>query len=186
MKTIAQIVCISLLSTLSAIGADDSTSSKPSTELESFAAQTGAVIIRGYTELGKVTGLGTVEVDCREFLNAQSGEQTHGMLIKVTESGRYDRNDSSFIDYDEIESLLSGIDYIAKIDASVTKLKNFEATYTTRGNFAVTVFNDSKGKLGIAVSSGRIGRATAYLNFEQLTQVRTLIVSAKDRIEEIQ
>lgn len=186
MKNLSKFVSLTLVLTLSAFGAEDSAKSQPSTELEAFAAQTGAVIIRGYSELGKVAGLGTVEVDCREFINAQSGEKSHGLAMKVVESGRYERNDSSFIDYDEIASLLSGIDYIAKIDASVTKLKNFEATYTTRGDFAVTVYNDSKGKLSVAVSSGRIGRATAYLNFEQLSQLRSLIMEAKTRIEAIQ
>lgn len=186
MNKLARIVCLSLITTLAGFGAEESSKSQPSTELEAFAAQTGAVIIRGYSELGKISALGTVEVDCREFINAQSGDKSHGLAMKVIESGRYEKSDSSFIDYEEISSLLSGIDYIAKIDTSVTQLKNFEATFTTRGDFAVTVYNNSKGKLGIAVSSGRIGKATAYLNFEQLSQLRTLIEEAKTRIEEIQ
>lgn len=158
---------------------------QPKTQIEAFAAETGAVIIKGYSDLGRVAGMGSVEVDCREFTNASSGKKSYGMVIKVAESGRLERDDSSFIDYDEIQSLIAGIDYISKIKPDVTKLENFEATYTTRGDFAVTVFNDSRGKLSIAVSSGRIGRVSAYLTIEQLAQLRALIVSAKAKIEEI-
>jgi len=129
--------------------------------------------------------MGTVDVDCREFTNAQTGEKSYGMVIKITGSGRLERDDSSFINLDEIPSLITGIDYIAKIKPDVTKLHNFEATYSTRGDFSVTVFNDSRGKLAIAVSSGRIGRATAYLSLEQLAQLRALVVGAQEKIESI-
>lgn len=158
----------------------------PKTQLEAFAAETGAVIIRGYSEIGKVTGMGSVEVDCREFTNASSGKKSFGISITVKESGRLEREDNSFIDYDEITSLVAGIDYIRKIQPSVTKLANFEATYTTRGDFAVTVFNSSAGKLSVAVSSGRIGRTSAYLDMEKIVELRALIVRGKETLDRLQ
>jgi hypothetical protein len=129
--------------------------------------------------------MGVVEVDSREFINAQSGKKTYGMVIAVKDNGRLEQSNNSFIDYDEIPSLISGIDYISKINTDVTKLSNFEATYSTKGDFAVTVFNDSKGKLSVAVSSGRIGRASAYLEIDQLLKLRALIFQAKEKIESI-
>lgn len=157
----------------------------PKTQLEAFAAETGAVIIKGYSELGKVSGMGSVEVDCREFTNASNRKKTWGILIEVTESSRLERNSKSFIDYDEIESLIEGIDYIGRIDSSVTRLPSFEATYTTRGDFAVTVYNNSAGKLSVAVSSGRIGRATAFIGIEKLDELRALITRGKATLDEL-
>lgn len=168
-----------------ALSAQNPKDDPPKTQLEAFAAETGAVIIKGYTDIGKVSGLGSIEVDCREITNAQSGNQTFGMVVKVTQSGRIERENSSFIDFDEIASLITGLDYIAKIEPDVTTLDNFEATYTTRGDFSITVFNNSQGKLSVAVGSGRVGKARAYLNLQQLAQLRSLIVDAKEKIESI-
>jgi hypothetical protein len=161
----------------------DQVKEAPRTQLEAFAAETGAVIIKGFSEVGKVAGMGGVEVDCREFTNASNGKKSFGIAIKVVESGRLERENSSFIDYDEISSLITGIDYISRIQPSVTNLTHFEATYTTKGDFAVTVFNNSSGKLSAAVSSGRFGRASAYLGMEKLVELRALIVKAKEKLD---
>jgi len=185
MKKYIVILILISASFSSAQPAQSQVKEQPKTQLEAFAAETGAVIIKGYTDIGKVTGTGAVEVDCREFTNAQSGRKSYGMVINVKESGRLERNDNSFIDFDEIPSLISGIDYIGKINKYVTKLQNFEATYTTKGDFAITIFNNAKGELGIAVRSGRFGRASAYLTMQQLGQLRSLILSAKEKIESI-
>jgi hypothetical protein len=40
----------------------------------------------------------------------------------------------SYIDYDEIVGLIEGLDYIAKADANMTKLKSFEVSYSTKGD----------------------------------------------------
>lgn len=179
------IIIVSLLAFASVISAQTTEKEQTKTELEAFAAQTGVVIIKGYSSIGKVAGMGSVEVDCREFTNAQSGKKTYGMVIGVKEISRIERENNSFIDFNEIDSLITGIDYISKIKGDVTALQHFEATYTTRGDFSITVFNDSKGKLSIAVTSGRVGRARAYLNLEQLTKLRELVMDAKSKIESI-
>jgi hypothetical protein len=78
---------------------------------------------------------------------------------------------------------LRGIDYIAKATKSVTALQNFEAEYRTKGDFSVTVFSDSAGGLRLAVSSGRIGKATAFLTMADLDRLRSLIVDARRAID---
>src|ERR1043165_3776858 len=96
---------------------------KPNTKVEAFAAQVGSVIIKGYTKLGVARGdYGSVEVQAMEFANANSGKKEYGVLLQVNEAGRLEREHRSYIDYDEIASLLNGIDYVAKTDKSATKL----------------------------------------------------------------
>ena len=60
-----------------------------------------------------------------EIFHLGNEQKQSGVVIKIVKHGR---NASSFIDYDEIDSLLKGIDYMLEATASVTKLDNFELT----------------------------------------------------------
>lgn len=156
-----------------------------STKLETFQAKTGAVIIKGYTEVGQLRGIGgTVGVIGMEFTDAQTGRKEQGVVIEVKESGRLERESRSYVDYDEIDSLLKGIDYISKIDPAVSKLSNFEAAYRTRGDFAVTTFSDTtSGGISVAITSGKIGRASMYIKLAESPTFRTLITEAKAKLD---
>ncbi len=157
----------------------------PKTKLEEFSARTGAVIIRGFEEIGSAYGLynTSITVEAKEFVNVSTGKREYGITIEVKkEDGRYDKESTSYIDYDEIESLIKGIDYIAKVDKSRTKFSNFQADYNTKGDFRISTFSTA-GKIMVAVSSGRIGSVSAYYNLSSLTEIRTLIKKAKDKID---
>ena len=160
-------------------------STAPKTKLQAFEALTGAVLIKGYSEIGAVAGMGQVSVDAKEFTNASDGRSQYGITIEVKESGRLEREDTSFIDYEEIDSLLAGIDYVRGVKRDVTKLRGFEATYRTKGDFAITVFSGGTDKIQAAVTSGRFGRATAFLPVEKLDALRALIVEAKKTLDGI-
>jgi hypothetical protein len=157
----------------------------PSTKIEAFSAKTGVVMIKGFSTVGQVRGQGIVSVDAREFRDASSPKTgVYGVAIEVKESGRLERASRSFIDQDEIDSLVSGINYISKISKSVTIMKDFEAQYRTKGDFSITVFSDSSGGLSVAVASGRIGKTSAFLKLGDLDQLKALILEAKKAIEE--
>ena len=157
---------------------------EPKTKLESFQRQTGAVVIKGYSEIGTVSALGSVSVDCMEFTDATTGRRQLGVVIDVKESGRFENSDRSFVDYDEVEALLKGIDYISKVKADATRLGSFEAIYKTKGDFNVITFSSS-GKVEAAVKSGYIRPATAYLSLQQLVELRGLILQAKQKLDSL-
>lgn len=162
------------------------TQKEPKTKLEAFEAKTGMVIIKGLQDIGTVTGMGTVTVGCREFTDGNTGRKEYGITIEVKSSGRFERTDTTLIDYDEIESLLKGIDYISKVDKSATPLTLFEAIYKTKGDLRVTTFNGSpSGVIEAAVQSGYMGSATAYLSLDQLSKFRALIENAKTKLDSI-
>jgi hypothetical protein len=133
---------------------------KPATKLEAFQANTGIVIVRGYTTVGTLRGLGgNVTVDAREFRDAANpAKRVMGISISVKETTRLERENTSFIDADEIESLLQGLDYIGKAGKQITPFDNFEAEYRTKGDFGVTVFNDSNGQLSLAIRADASAR----------------------------
>jgi len=164
----------------------DANKLSPATKLEAFSARTGVVLVKAFSTIGVVNGLGKVTIDAREFRDASNPKvREYGITIAVKESGRLERENTSFIDADEIDSLLRGIDYIAKIDKSITTMSDFEAQYRTKGDFSITTFSSSgsRGEIGVAVSSGRIARTSAFLKLSDLSQMKALIGDAKSKID---
>lgn len=90
----------------------------------------------------------------------------------------------SSIDYDEIDSLLSGIDYIAKANGSMTKFKNWQADYATRGDFRVSTFSSAGGDDVMAsVTSGQIAGTRVFLTRDNLARVGGMIANAKSTLD---
>ena len=165
----------------------DATKVPPATKLEAFSARTGIVLVKGFTNLGTVNGMGRVSIDVREFRDASNPKSAqYGVAFEVKESGRLERENTSYIDEDEIDSLIRGLDYISKIDRSVTTFGNFEAQYRTKGDLSLVVFSGSGGEISLAVSSGRIGRTRAFLTLADIAQIRTLLGEAKKAIASAQ
>ena len=183
MKSVCVLFLV-VLATACAVAQEPPDTAKSATKLEAFQAKTGIVVVRGYTTAGTIHGLGgEITVDAREFRDASNpSSRAAGISITVKETGRLERENTSFIDADEIDSLLMGLDYIAKANKAVTKLENFEVEYRTKGKFSLVTFNNSKGQLSAAVSSGYIGKTTAYIKLEDLANLRQLIISAKSKL----
>jgi hypothetical protein len=153
---------------------------KSKTDLELFQEKYGSVIVKGYTNLPEITGLGgTFKITVREFLDAATAKKIKGLQVEVDKVERYSTPARSFIEYGEIDSLIKGINYVAKIDKSVTTLTQFEAKYATKGEFSVTVFNNSSGKLEAAVTAGRIGSKSVFVSLETLTKIVAQLQEAK-------
>jgi hypothetical protein len=162
----------------------DSKEQAPKTRLEAFQARIGLVIIRGFEKVGTLQGqYGTsVTVEAKEFADASTGKKEYGVTMEV--KGSNDREHTSYIDYEEIESLLSGVDYIAKIDKSATKLGDFQADYRTKGDLKISTFS-SGAEVMFAVESGDAYSATSFFEIADLPQLRGTIASAKERLDAI-
>lgn len=183
MKKILTVAFSTLLFSSVSYGQAQPEVSKPATKLGAFEARTGIVVVRGYTEIGHVGGLGTVTVNAREFRDAgNSKTRLTGISIAVKESGRLERENSVLIDSDEIDSLVAGLDYISKATKDITQLTNFEMEYRTKGNFSITVFNNSRGEISAAVSAGHIGKTNVFITLPQVSELRQLILDAKTKI----
>ncbi|MGA9994225.1 MAG: hypothetical protein WBP93_02370 [Pyrinomonadaceae bacterium] len=155
----------------------------PQTKIEAFQYQTGAVIIKAFTRIGAMRGTGgTVEVTSIEFTEARSGRKEQGIVVDVKEFGRGERSERSYIDDEEIAPLLRAIDDISKIGTDVTKLANFEARYTTRGDFSIATFNEAE-TINVAIGGGHVTRVEAVFKFVDLEKFKGLLLSAKSRLD---
>ncbi len=98
---------------------------------------------------------------------------------------RVDRKSTSYIDYDEIDALIKGIESLAKIDKTTSKLATFQADYKTKGDLIVSTFSGDDGSIGAAVQSDRSDKAMARLSLPDLEQFRKLIAKSKEMLDEI-
>lgn len=179
MKGLHFIVVATLVYSTVALSAQEG----PSTKIEEFQSKHGSVIVKGYTVIGEVSSsLGTVEVQTREIVNASSTNvKVAGLLLKTTGSGRSARESRSFVDSDEIDGLIKGVDYLSRISKDVTKHASFEAEYTTKSGFSITVFNSADGELHLAIKAGRSGESV-FIKMEDLSKLKQLLMDAKAKL----
>jgi hypothetical protein len=133
-------------------GARAQDTNAPLTNLEAFEAQTGTVIVRGSALIGTISGeTGTVSVRCKESTEPGSGRKEHGVEIDLKEGRR--SKDTTVIDYDELDTFLSGIDYVSKANHAVTSPPNFDVFYRTGGGLRVDAYTSTKrsGALQVAL-----------------------------------
>ena len=157
----------------------------PATRLEAFETNTDTVIIKATAPVGTVQAhAGTVSVLCREITDAGTGQRESGIIVDIGLSGP--AGDTMLVDYDELDSLLDGLEYIGKLDWSVTPLPSFSATYTTKGGFRATAFGSRRtGNIEFAVRSTRVIRQPLLLSRDQLGQLRSLVEQGKAKLDSL-
>jgi hypothetical protein len=156
---------------------------EPRTRLEALQGTTGAVILKEHRRVAKVRssgGFGSVKVTAVELTEVSTGKREAGLIIEVAETGTLQNSSRSFIDLDEVESLLQGIDHVARINAAGTRLGSFEASFTTSGLFSVSTFGDAGKRVSAAVRSGQTNPATVALSLKDLTALRAAIAAARE------
>jgi hypothetical protein len=159
----------------------------PKTELEAIQLQTGAVVVRGSQRVGSAhaqQGAGRVDVSALEVIDTGTGRRARGVSVNVDEGGEHGRELTAFVDYDELDGLIKGLESVNKVDRSETQLPNFEVSYHTRGDLVVSVFSSRGGVARCVVSAGEFSPAAVTIPTEELANLRTLITIAKNRLDE--
>lgn len=155
----------------------------PQTRLEAFETNTGAIIIKGTSPVGTVTAnTAVLSVRCTQMTDGSNGRSEYGLAIGITETGQPE--DTMLIDYDEIDPLLNALDYLNKVDWSVTPLSGFDAVYTTKGGFRMAAFSSRRnGTIEFSVRAVRAGRPRVLLFRDQVAQLRQVIEQAKTKLD---
>lgn len=148
----------------------------PATKLEGFKPAAGSVLTVGYDELG---GVGNLTADVRDVRDAKGGG-ARGLLVTVRES-QY-REETSFVDADEIPDLLKGLDALLDIKTNPTQFKMFEVRYTTRGELQLTAFSNARGAISYAVQAGRTLKAQTFLNAGDMPKLREMFAAGLQKL----
>lgn len=155
------------------------------TRLETLMSETGAVIVKGYTRVGSMNGSrGVAYFTAWEVTDARTGRKELGVGVEISDTtpNRRDFEERAYIDYDELDPLLKGIDYIMRLDDKATKLARYEAQYQTRGGLVLVTFNTPSG-YATAISTGGGRRPRFVLRPTGLAEFRNLLESAKDALD---
>ena len=152
---------------------------QPKTRLEAFLAQDSVVIIRGFSRIGEVAGhRGTsVVIESRELTDAGTQRRAYGIAVEVREGGDSVRTRTALVDFEEIPSLLSALDYIGKLEKTATALDQFQVRYRTKGDLVVATFSTDAGPRA-TIASGVVDQVEAHMGLTDLDHVRELIQEA--------
>lgn len=152
------------------------------TEIGLFESQTGVVIIKGFGEIGSVTtGSAVISVRYKETTSAATGHRDFGVAV-VIEGNQW--RESALVDYDELNSLISGINYLGKIGPGMTTPPGFEATYTTKSGLRFIAYrNKRQGTILTYVQYNDTPRIP--LSSEQWSQLANLISQAKSTLDSL-
>ena len=114
----------------------------------------------------------------------------HGLVIAIEAPGRNAaRTVVSYIDYDEIGTLLRALDTLQKADNSVSRMANYEAHYRSRGDLELTNLNVNGARMielkstQLLIPSGQLISATVRLRVAVLAEIRQQIVAGKQTLD---
>lgn len=159
---------------------------EPRTKLEAIEWRYERVLVKGFSQIATISVRGAdIRVDAIELKDSDSATRAIGLVITLRESGENPRENRSFIDYEEIDRLLKGLDAVARVNESITKLASFEARYRTLGDLEINVFRQSRSGTAVSLTSGICERVTGLLTLDELDRLKAHIVEAKTRLDEI-
>ena len=145
------------------------TTNPPATIIENLEQQAGTVIVKGFSTVGSVSiGNATITVRNKVSSDVGNGRKTYGLAVGFSSGSANSGSQPDSIiqkkflvvDGDELDSLVSGMDYIGKITYDVTPLTGFEAGYATRS-----------GLRFIARSDRRQGGIQMYIQFGDASRI---------------
>ncbi len=144
----------------------------------------GTLIVEGVSKIGTM-GLGgvdgNVEVDCKEDINSSDG--TRRTFISLTvQSPNFGPTGTASVDYDEVDSLIKGIEYLERLDKSISKLDSVSAEFHINDELWIQTSVPDQGEGFI------LGTRNALLPLAgkgDLEKFRSLVEAAKQKLEEI-
>jgi hypothetical protein len=152
------------------------------TQIGQFENRTG-LLVKGFGRIGAVqAGAVEISVGCKEN---SDGDVTHKIYgLSVAFSGTGAAAERIYVDEDEIDALLSGLNYLLKITYDVTALPSFEASYTTKGGLQILAHSLRKeGSVEFSMQGNY--SPPVPLSSVQMTQLYNLIQQAEKTLNAI-
>jgi hypothetical protein len=151
---------------------------EPSTHLEAFLAKKGKLVIKDFHELGVIKGKFGARISFDAVMLYEPGmekESVKGLRVEVKEAGRLERENTSFLDIDEVESLSKAMDYVAGLSAKWKSggKEYSEAVFSTKGDFQIGFYQKGE-EAGAFASSGYVGKTDCFLSLDDLGSVKEI------------
>ena len=159
---------------------------EPRTKLEAVESRYERVITKGFSQHATFTVRGIeIRLDAIEMKDTVDGTRAIGLVVALRELDENPRENRAFIDYQEVDRLIKGMESVAKVNETITKLAGFEARYRTLGDLEINVFRQTRSGTAASLSSGICERVTVLMTLDDLDKLRGHIIEAKARLDEI-
>lgn len=166
---------------------------QPRTKLEEFENTTGSVVIMARSMAGFIQGLdgGSLRLEYDLFTNSKTGEKAYGIRFNIVPSGDDGQPASEknafrdYVDYEEIDYLIEGIEYLGTISPSVTELSSYEAQFRTMSYLEISTFSTPRNTARIAIENAVDGTGRLILPPSSLTDLARLLTVAKSKLDEL-
>ncbi len=190
MKRLAVVLTLSLAilsASCSGQSANQATAAKaqqekqPGTALETFLAKHGEMIMKEFYDVGNLRDMGRVQIQGLVISNVGGSQKRKGLRVDVFEAGSYERENVSFVDIDELESLSHALAYMSETAAkwnSQTAAPYTEVIYTSKGELQVGFYRKGSGDSSAFCKSGTIGSASAYFKVSELATFKGFVDQA--------
>lgn len=156
---------------------------EPRTKLEAFEERYSTVLMKGFTQVTAIEVRG-VRVDAVELRDIPRATRVMGIVVVLGSASEKPQENRAFIDYEEIDSLLSGIDAVSRVNETMTKLVGFEGKYRTLGDFEISVFRQTRTGTAVSLTTGVCNQARVTMSLDDLARVRAMLVDAKAKLDE--
>lgn len=153
---------------------------EPATKLEAFLGKKGELIVKDFYKLGEVAGRYGSKIEFSVLVIYEPGKESQrirGLKIEVSEGGRYERSNTSFLDLEEIESLSKALEYMGELSARWKDIKKeyTEVVFSTKDDFRIG-FYQTGNELTAFSSSGYIVKASCFFSsLQDLNSVKTIV-----------
>ena len=138
------------------------------------------MILKEFYELGAIREMGRIDLTALVISAPSGAQKTKGLKIEVTEAGQFQRDNSSFLDVDELEGLSQALAYMSDAAAKWNDQSHApytEILYRSKSDMQIGFFKKG-GDINAFCKSGSIGSATAYFKIDQLPTVKGYVDQA--------
>lgn len=140
------------------------------------------VIVRSYTMVGQVQGMGqsTVSIEAREAFVPDRHLVDYSVRFELNTGGDYPQESFASVSYDEIDKMVSMLRKLETTSISKERFAFSEVQYEVN-DIRFIVFNTAHGSTMVAVSAS--GVSIHFASLAKLSALTDMILVAKQHIE---
>lgn len=164
---------------------------EPATVVEKFFSKKGHMIIKNFYDAGTIGSQYSSKIDIKAIVVSEPGNESdkiRGLRIEVTEGGRIEKRHASFLDIEEVDSLLKALDFmISKIEdysknADYTDYR--EVVFRSKDNFVIGFYQKGstvyKPEIKTWAESGIISKSTSFMSKDGFIELKKIVQNGLD------
>ena len=160
------------------------TTNAPRTYFDAYKSTLEAPLVRGMSSIGKLSGQVTYPVEIRVERLIVRPATNAIYAVAMRSRLAHDVLQVDYIDYDELDGLIRGLQLISQSDHSVAPMDDFEVVYRVRSGLSVAKISNGNNVI-VAIKCGDDNATRNQIAPYVLDDLQRLLAAAKSKIETI-